>query len=119
MYNPEKECENLITAIKIISASKGLSQNALAKKAGISVSTLNGLYKDKTKPTMYTIFKICNALDITVPDLLQGGELNLAEEEIELLAAYRYFPDYKKKQTQIFMKMMKDYDRKEKDKKKE
>lgn len=56
--------------IKAIRESKQLSKNQLAKIAGISQSYVSDLESGKKNPTVEILEKICDALGITVIDLL-------------------------------------------------
>ena len=62
---PAAEAMRAMMARKIIAARKsvGLSQAALARKAGIRVETLNRLEKGKHTPDLATMAKINMALD--------------------------------------------------------
>ena len=62
---PAAEAMRAMMARKIIAARKavGLSQAALARKAGIRVETLNRLEKGKHTPDLATMAKINRALD--------------------------------------------------------
>jgi len=62
---PAAEAMRAIMAKKIIAARKsvGLSQTALAQKAGIRVETLNRLEKGKHTPDLATMSKINKVLD--------------------------------------------------------
>jgi DNA-binding XRE family transcriptional regulator len=62
---PAAEAMRAMMARKIIAARKavGLSQVALARKAGIRVETLNRLEKGKHTPDLATMAKINKALD--------------------------------------------------------
>ena len=48
----------------------GLSQNMLAKKAGISQASLNALEAKTNNPSVETVFLLASALDCTVSELL-------------------------------------------------
>lgn len=48
----------------------GLSQNQLAKKAGISQATLSALESETKNPSVETVFLLANCLDCTVSELL-------------------------------------------------
>lgn len=52
------------TKIKEIRKAKGLTQKALAKKANLSVASIQGYEQKKYKPKKETIEQIANALDI-------------------------------------------------------
>jgi DNA-binding XRE family transcriptional regulator len=62
---PAAEAMRAMMARKIIAARKsvGLSQAALARRAGIRVETLNRLEKGKHTPDLATMAKINKALD--------------------------------------------------------
>ena len=51
-----------------------VSYYALAREADISTSTLHALMAGKTRPYLYTVYKICNALDISILDLMVEDE---------------------------------------------
>ena len=72
-YDPERECSKMVQRLRKICAAKGISVYAAARKANISVSTLNELLNEKTRPQLYTLYKICNALDIRIVDLFDDN----------------------------------------------
>lgn len=72
MYDPDEECDKIISFLKDLCRMKGMSQTMLAQKAGISASTLNNIMNRKTNPGVYTLFKVCNALDVTLEELFGG-----------------------------------------------
>lgn len=61
---------NLGKAIKSIRSQLGLTQNELALRAGISVSYLSMLEKNKRDPSFSTLEKIANALNIPLSILV-------------------------------------------------
>lgn len=63
-YNPEEKTKELIQNINKICEIRGISHYTLAKRADISTSTLHSLLAGKTKPYMYTVYRLCNALDM-------------------------------------------------------
>ena len=69
-YNPEEKSKELIQNVDKICKMRGISRYTLAKGADISTSTIHSLLAGKTKPYMYTVYKLCNALDIPISDLL-------------------------------------------------
>ena len=75
-YNPDLRCGELIRNIREYCEKNSVSYYALAKEADISTSTLHALMAGKTKPYMYTVYKICNALDISILDLVVEAEEN-------------------------------------------
>lgn len=63
----------------------GMSQNQLAKRAGIAQSTLSAIEKTTKSPSAETLIAIANALGCTVAELMgetgqEGG--NNAEEQL-------------------------------------
>ena len=56
----------------------GLSQNMLAKKAGISQASLNALESKTNNPSVETVFLLAAALDCTVTELLGEKAENTA-----------------------------------------
>ena len=92
-YNPEEKSKELIQNVDKICKMRGISRYTLAKGADISTSTIHSLLAGKTKPYMYTVYKLCNALDIPISDLLiepcDETIENISKEEQELLMLYR------------------------------
>ena len=126
MYNPDVECEKLVKNIKELLKLKSMSVNMVAKKAGMSASALNELMNGRTKPQLYTLFRLCNALDVTMEKLFwnvgcsEMSETKADEEydssvllnarERELLFYYRNFPECKKEMLKVYTKMLISYE---------
>ena len=93
-----------------------MSHYALAKMADVSPSTLHELMTGKTKPYLYTVYKICNALDISISDLLleesstPGMVSELNEKERELIYLYRECSNKKKEHLELYLRMLAQYD---------
>lgn len=66
----ESIAKNLGNNIKKIRLEKGLSQEHLALRAGIHPAYLGRLERGEKCPTLDTVFKICEALDVPVADLI-------------------------------------------------
>ena len=65
-------------------AERGITVNKLATLCGITQSTLSNLFnRPKTKPTVSTIKKICDGLDITLADFFSSPYFDGLEQEIE------------------------------------
>lgn len=60
--------------IKTMRLTKGISQNALSKKAGVAQSTLSYIESGKKHPHFDTLSVICKGLDTTVLELLSFNE---------------------------------------------
>ena len=61
---------NVGLIVKAKRESINLSQNQLAKKAGISQATLSALESETKNPNVETVFMLAAALDCTVSELL-------------------------------------------------
>ena len=113
-YNPEQKCENLIRNIRKQCENHDISYYALAKEADVSTSTLHALMAGKTKPYMYTVYKLCNALDISIMDLLDDEDMpenttELNTKEREIISSYRKFSRSKKRMLETYMRMLEQY----------
>jgi transcriptional regulator with XRE-family HTH domain len=64
--------QNIADKIKEFRSKLGLTQEELAQKAGIPYATLSKIENDKVKnPTINTLIKIAQALEIKVDDLIE------------------------------------------------
>lgn len=63
-------------SIKHIRIDRGVSQNFLAEKAGISNNTLSRIELGKVQPSVDTLIKIADALNTSL-DKLVGRESNV------------------------------------------
>ncbi|NLX82615.1 MAG: helix-turn-helix transcriptional regulator [Clostridiales bacterium] len=62
----------------------GLSINALANQAGISPSTIYSILNNKSKnPSVISIKKICDGLDITLGQFFESRYFDSIEQEIK------------------------------------
>lgn len=68
-----------------IRKSKGYSQERLAEEANINLRTLQRVEKGKTKPHGETLTRICNALDISVEEVVNKKQ-NKAPYYLKLIA---------------------------------
>lgn len=65
--------QQLATAIKSFRKSRGLTQEALAEKAGLDRKTINRIEKGHYAPTMSNFFQISEALGVEPKDLLTNN----------------------------------------------
>ncbi|WP_412986993.1 helix-turn-helix domain-containing protein [Pontimicrobium sp. IMCC45349] len=80
--------ENLILAKKIINARKhlGLSQEALAEKSNVSLSTIQRIEKGTVKPRAFTLKVLAEALQIELTELVcHDVEKKVSNETISAL----------------------------------
>ncbi|MDP9476509.1 MAG: helix-turn-helix domain-containing protein [Actinomycetota bacterium] len=59
--------------VKTMRAERGMKQNHLAQKAGISRGELYRIERGRVFPTMRTLRGLCTALDVSLGDLLEEG----------------------------------------------
>ena len=62
--------------LKAIRKEKGLSQQSIADLSGMIASTYNRIENMKVSPSIDTVEKIANAMDVTISDLFQSRELS-------------------------------------------
>lgn len=117
-YNPEEKCEQLVEKIKLLCKERAISYYALAQKADISTSALHSMMTGKTKPYMYTVYKLCNALEIPISELLIDEECEEQEvltfDELQMLAVYRQLSVGEKDLIHDVVKLLQGYEVKRK-----
>lgn len=117
-YNPEEKCEQLVENIKPLCKERAISYYALAQKADISTSALHSMMTGKTKPYMYTVYKLCNALEIPISELLIDEECEEQEvltfDELQMLAVYRQLSVGEKDLIHDVVKLLQGYEVKRK-----
>ena len=85
MYDLEKDCKEMIEALKEICKQKNMTPYAVAKKAGISSSTMSYIINGKTKPQISTLMMMCDVLEVPITRLFEeGGIASCAEPETPL-----------------------------------
>lgn len=110
MYNPDEDYQVMLAKLRTICQNKNITQYALAKATGMSTSSLSCLMREETKPYIYTVLTICDALDVTIADLLerQGYDENVEDVE-DLINAYRCLSPEKKRMLKVYMHMLLQY----------
>ncbi len=78
----------LTDAIKMriseLCSTRNITLNKLANISGITQSTLNNIFhRDGNKPTVSTIKKICDGLEISLVDFFATDYFNELEQEIK------------------------------------
>lgn len=65
-------------------SQRNITINKLSTICGMTQSTLNNIFMRKNaKPTVSTIKKICDGLDITLKDFFDTDYFDLSEQEIK------------------------------------
>ena len=76
---------NLATSIRSLRLRNGLSQRQLALRMAVPRTYVSKIENEKATPTLSSLERLARALEVTVPDLLSGGEHNRQEEIRELM----------------------------------
>lgn len=72
MKSQNNNCENIGDKIKKIRAKKGLTQDALARKAELPYTTLTKIESGVIiRPTIQTVIKIAKGLGVSIDELIK------------------------------------------------
>jgi transcriptional regulator with XRE-family HTH domain len=83
---------NLAAAIRSLRLRSGLSQRQLATRMAVPRTYVSKIENEKATPTLSSLARLARALEVTVPDLLSGGERH-RREEIRELAQDQFIAD--------------------------
>ncbi len=75
---------NLANSIRSLRLRSGLSQRQLALRMSVPRTYVSKIENEKATPTLSSLARLAKALEVTIPDLLTGGERNRQEEVREL-----------------------------------
>ena len=75
---------NLAASIRALRLRNGLSQRQLATRMAVPRTYVSKIENEKATP-LSSLERLARALEVTVPDLLTGGERNRQEEIRELV----------------------------------
>src|SRR6201987_2342243 len=76
---------NLAASIRSLRLRNGLSQRQLATRMSVPRTYVSKIENEQATPTLSSLERLARALEVTVPDLLTGGERNRQEEIRELV----------------------------------
>lgn len=76
---------NLATSIRSLRLRNGLSQRQLAGRMSVPRTYVSKIENEKATPTLSSLERLAKALEVTVPELLSGGERSREEEIRELM----------------------------------
>ena len=107
MYNPDEDYQVMLAKLRTICQNKNITQYALAKATGMSTSSLSCLMRGETKPYVYTVLTICDALNVTIADLLERQGYD--EDLEDLIEVYRCLSSEKKRMLKVYMDMILHY----------
>src|SRR6516164_350138 len=83
---------NLAASIRALRLRNGLSQRQLATRMSVPRTYVSKIENEKATPTLSSLERLARALEVTVPDLLSGGERH-RREEIRELAQDQFIAD--------------------------
>jgi len=70
--------------IKGLCAENNITVNKLSTICGMTQSTLNNIFmRDNSKPTVSTIKKICDGLEISLLDFFDSEDFDNLEQEVK------------------------------------
>jgi len=76
---------NLAASIRSLRLRNGLSQRQLATRMSVPRTYVSKIENEKATPTLSSLERLARALEVTVPELLSGGERSRQEEINELM----------------------------------
>jgi transcriptional regulator with XRE-family HTH domain len=76
---------NLASSIRQLRLRSGLSQRQLATRMAVPRTYVSKIENEKATPTLSSLERLARALEVSVPDLLSGGERTRQEEVRELV----------------------------------
>ena len=76
---------NLATSIRSLRLRNGLSQRQLATRMSVPRTYVSKIENEKATPTLSSLERLARALEVSVPELLSGGERSRQEEVRELM----------------------------------
>ena len=109
MHKPDEEYQLMLDKLKMICKQKNITHYALAKATGMSTSSISCLMKGKTKPYIYTMLIICDALDVSIAELLENGSFGCDTEEENLIRDFRCLSQEKKRMLRVYADMLLQY----------
>src|SRR5579864_6834151 len=76
---------HLASSIRALRLRSGLSQRQLALRMNVPRTYVSKIENEKATPTLSSLERLARALEVTVPELLSGGERSRQDEVSELM----------------------------------
>jgi transcriptional regulator with XRE-family HTH domain len=73
-----------ILRLKELMAKQGMSREELAKKVGVSVTTISNINSEKNLPTITLLLQIAEALDVDVREMFVPTKKNSPISQVEI-----------------------------------
>jgi transcriptional regulator with XRE-family HTH domain len=101
----------ILNRIKELCENRGFSTYRLAQEADMPYSTLDNLFHRMNVPTLPTLIKICNGLQITLSDFFAGSIAKTptptySDKHKKLIERYSKLPVSKKKLLDEFLTLL-------------
>nr|WP_304220277.1 helix-turn-helix transcriptional regulator [Fredinandcohnia onubensis] len=93
--------KNIGDRLKQIREEKGISANALEKLSGVNRATINRIEANKHSPSIGTLLKICDALDITIIQFFNESEDIFSDMNNLIDTAKKLSPKQRQKITEM------------------
>ncbi len=77
--------------LKFLRKSASLTQEAMAKKSGLSYRLYQKLEQGLGNPTLHTITKISQAFEVTISNLIQLHQIRLEHDEDQFVEKFKKF----------------------------
>lgn len=81
MYNPELDSKIVGKVIANFRKAKGISQEVLSGLAAIGRTHLSAIERGERKPTLETLYRLSNALNIRMSDIVKEIENQIDKSE--------------------------------------
>ena len=81
MYNSKEKCKEIAQKFKQICEDRGTTPYKIAKKAGLSSSTVSGFLNGRTNPRIDTMMILCNQLGVSITDFFDERELAKLQDQ--------------------------------------
>ena len=95
----------IITRIEQLCKRKNISRYRLSQESGIAQSSISTLLNRKSVPTIQTLEKICEGLDITLAQFFAGDDEfpDLTAEQKQLLGNWNMMDAHQKELVKAYM----------------
>ena len=99
----------IIDRIEQLCEKKHISRYRLAQKSGIAQSSISTLLNRKSVPTIQTVEKICEGLDMTLAQFFAGDDKlpDLTEEQKSLLEEWNAMDEQQRQLVKAYMQGIK------------
>lgn len=99
----------ILKHIRELCEQQNWSNYTLAEKSGLSRSTITNLFSRTNQPTFPTLYKICEAFEITLSQFFDANESNdLTSDQKELIQLFNSLNRKEKRIAKLFLKSLKE-----------